>query len=94
MSLPEARELASLRHRTEHRFLSIQEYPATVQNTDTHSYMAISDFEDKALRILSIAREALIYLSLTMHREETLLTRSDDDGKLSVPLPSVPIEKL
>lgn len=64
--------MASLRNRIEHRFLSLQDYPATGQNTDTHSYITIADFEDKTLRILSMAREALIYLSLAMHREEAL----------------------
>ena len=36
MSLPDAQELASLRNRTEHRFLSLQDYAFAVENTGTH----------------------------------------------------------
>ncbi len=95
VALPDSQELANLRNRTEHRFLSLQDYPANVQDTETHAYKTIADFEDKAMRILSMAREALIYLSLAMHREEALRNPEDsDDSKLSVSIPSVPIERL
>lgn len=94
VALPDSKELASLRNRTEHRFLSLQDYPAAVQDTDTHSYITIADFEDKTLRLLFMAREALIYLSLAMHREEALRNQENDDSKLSVSIPSVPIERL
>jgi len=93
VALPDAQELASLRNRIEHRFLSLQEYAASVQDTDIHSYITISDFEDKTLRILSMAREALIYLSLAMHREEAIRNQTEDDEQLSVSVFSVPIER-
>jgi len=94
VALPDSQELANLRNRTEHRFLSLQDYPANVQDSVTHAYMTIADFADKTLRIMSMAREALIYLSLAMHREESLRHQNDDDSILSIPIPSVPIERL
>lgn len=78
VALPDAQELASLRNFTEHRFLSLQEYATSVQRTNIHSYITISDFEDKTLRILSMVREALIYLSLAMHREEAIRSQNED----------------
>lgn len=94
VSLPDSHELAKLRNLTEHRFLSLQIYPVSVQNTETHTYITTSDFEKKTLRILSMAREALIYLSLAMYREEELRSQNKDDQYLSFPMPSTPIEKM
>ncbi len=94
VSLPDADELAKLRNFIEHRFLSLQIYPANVQNTETHTYITISDFEKKTLRILSMAREAMIYLSLAMYREEELRDQNKDGEKLSFPMPSTPIERM
>lgn len=92
-SLPNSRELAKLRNRAEHRFLSLQEYDASAQNTDNLLYITASDFEDKVLQILSMVREALIYLSLAMHYEETLRNGNTNTRKLPVPFPSIPIER-
>jgi tetratricopeptide (TPR) repeat protein len=91
VALPEAKELAELRNRTEHRYLSLQESDAPVKNTDTHSYITIADFRLKTMRIMSMAREALVYLSLAMHREEEIRRKEDD--KLSLPIQAMPIER-
>ncbi|MDD3813577.1 MAG: LA2681 family HEPN domain-containing protein [Desulfocapsaceae bacterium] len=91
VSLPEAKELAGLRNRIEHRYLSLQECATPVKNTDTHSYITIDDFQLKTMRIMSMAREALIYLSLAMHREEEI--RHKESDKLSLPIQSMPIER-
>ncbi|MCK4706512.1 MAG: hypothetical protein KAT90_13615 [Gammaproteobacteria bacterium] len=93
VSLPDAQELASLRNRIEHRFLSLQNYASEVENTDTHSYITIADFEEKTLRIISMAREALIYLALAMYREEAIRDNDKDSDKLSVPIQSMPIKR-
>ncbi len=93
VSLPDAQELASLRNRTEHRYLSLQGYASAVENTDVHSYITIADFECKAMRIISMAREALIYLSLAMHQEEVTRNKDKNSDKLSVPILSTPIER-
>jgi len=91
VALPEAKELAGLRNRIEHRYLSLQEYVAPVKNTDTHSYITIDDFQLKTMRIMSMAREALVYLSLAMYREEDM--RHKESDKLSLPIQSMPIER-
>ncbi|PCJ30153.1 MAG: hypothetical protein COA90_10240 [Gammaproteobacteria bacterium] len=89
VALPEAKELAGLRNRTEHRYLSLQDYAASVKSTDIHLYITIDDFQQKTLRIIKMAREALVYLSLAMHREEEI--RDSEHDKLSLPIQSVPI---
>lgn len=70
-SEPDAADLAILRHQLEHRFLSLQTF-GTNENTETHRVIPIKEFEIKTLRLLKLAREALIYLSLAVHREEIL----------------------
>ena len=66
---PDAANLSVLRNQVEHRFLSFQ-FIATGQSTATHQFVSIDEFESKTLSLLRLAREALIYLSLAMHREE------------------------
>lgn len=90
VALPEAKDLADLRNRIEHRYLSLQDYKVTVNSTDIHSYISVDEFQLKALRIMSMAREALVYLSLAMHREEEI--KNIDDGKVAFPIQSSPIE--
>ena len=72
---PDAVKLSQLRNQAEHRFLSFQS-SVTEQSTDTHQFVSLLEFEGKALRLLKMAREALIYLSLSMHREEKLRERA------------------
>ncbi|MFT6584780.1 MAG: hypothetical protein ACJAVU_000877 [Cognaticolwellia sp.] len=91
VALPEAKELAGLRNRIEHRYVSLQDYAASINNTDIHSYISIDEFQLKTLRILSMAREALVYLSLAMHREEEI--RDIESKKVSFPMNSSPIER-
>ena len=68
---PDAANLARLRNQIEHRFLSLQHYPDG-ESDETHKLITVEDFQEKTLRMLKMAREALTYLSLAMHREETL----------------------
>lgn len=91
-SLPEAKALAQLRNNAEHRFLSVQSYTTQTEGNESHSYIALSQLEEKTLKILSMAREALIYLSLSMNREEDIREKSKDP-KLSVPIYAPPIER-
>jgi len=71
-SSPDAKDLSELRNKTEHRFLTI--YPSEVPgaSTDTHSFINRRVYEAKTLRILKMARAAIIYLSMAMYREEAL----------------------
>ncbi len=82
VSEPDAADLAGLRHQIEHRFLSIQHSPDG-EGTETHRLVSLGDFQDKILRLLKMAREALIYLSLAMHCEEALREEmSENNGKI------------
>ena len=78
VSEPDAADLAGLRNQAEHRFLSLQRSEKGV-STETHGLIAITDFQDKTLRLMKMAREALIYLSLAMHREENLRAELSTD---------------
>lgn len=90
-SLPEAKQLADLRNKAEHRFLSLQELPFNVESTDNHVYVTVDVFEQKVIRVLSMAREALIYLSLAMHTEESIRWADDDAEGLIFEVPSEPL---
>lgn len=88
---PDAQDLSDLRQQIEHRFLSFQEY-AINDSTDLHKFSPLSEFENKALRLLKMAREGLIYLSLAMHREEMVRDEGTDGGsKLNLPVSSRPM---
>ena len=78
VSEPDAADLAGLRNQTEHRFLSLQHSEDGASN-DTHRLISIADFQAKTLRLLKMVREAMIYLSLAMHREEIL--RAEASGE-------------
>ena len=91
-SEPDAGNLARLRQQIEHRFLSLEPYPQG-NPTETHRWITIDELQDKTLRLLKMAREALVYLSLAMHREEKLRNEdSDGDYRLVLPLESRPID--
>ena len=78
VSEPDAADLAVLRNQAEHRFLSLQRSERG-RSTDTHGLILITDFQGKTLRLLKMAREALIYLSLAIHREEGLRAELNTD---------------
>lgn len=91
VAAPDAVKLLQLRNLAEHRFLSFQSF-VTEQSTDAHQFISIDDFEGKALRLLKMARETLIYLSLAMHREEKLREQEKPDkGTVGIPVVSRPI---
>ena len=79
VSEPDAVDLAALRNQVEHRFLSLRKSEDGA-STDTHRLISIAGFEGRTLRLLKMAREALIYLSLAMHREETLRAEASQDA--------------
>lgn len=91
---PNALKLSQLRNLAEHRFLSFHPL-VTESGNDTHQVVSIEEFEDSALRLLKMAREALIYLSLAIHQEEGLRERSaTDKGTLGIPVVSQPFRSL
>lgn len=78
---PDARELSLIRNHLEHKYLKLHDDlwsgPQTNNDlisssfVDTLAYsMYRKDFEDRALRLIKMARAGLIYLSLAVHHEE------------------------
>lgn len=86
---PDAADLAQLRHQAEHRFLSFQEYEYG-EGTEIHRLIPIDDFEKKALRLLKLAREALIYVSLAMHAQEALREEAQEGNEKVLGMPIYP----
>ena len=78
VSEPDAANLAGLRNQIEHRFLSLQ-HSEDGGSTGTYRLILIADFQAKTLRLMKMAREALINLSLAIHREEALRTEGPRD---------------
>lgn len=86
---PDARALDEMRNRLEHRYLQVHESWAGGAGiarrkrgkTEPPRYSVLrEDLEDKTLRMLKLARAALIYLSLAVHREETLRGKRKPKG--------------
>lgn len=73
---PEARALADLRNHLEHKYVKVhesfmQDFGGSDLFKDTHAYsITCFDLERKSLRLLQLARSAMVYLSLAMHYEE------------------------
>jgi len=59
-----------------------EEKAATLMWTDHISYsIQRQDFEAKTLRVLKLARAGLVYLSLSMHREECRRAKGKCDAR-------------
>ena len=86
VSEPDAANLAMLRQQIEHRFLSFQDYQ-NGEGTETHRLISIGEFQRKALRLLKLAREALIYVSLAMHREEAIRREASQSNRENLEVP-------
>lgn len=74
---PDARGLAELRNHLEHKYLKVHRYRAptpsaisTLPFDDFAHSISLADLETRTLRLLKLARAALIYLALGVHREE------------------------
>ncbi|MBY6196237.1 LA2681 family HEPN domain-containing protein [Vibrio hangzhouensis] len=81
---PDAKELHYIRKMAEHRYLGIQEYATSEEDSEYLKYITVDDLEGKALKMLRLSREALIYLSLAMHVEEL---RREDERKEGIVMP-------
>lgn len=84
---PDAQELHLVRNCLEHRFFKIVWDRIESEETSMHhdrlsEQMTLDEFQGKALRVLTMARSAIMYLCLAMHRAEE--QRKDDDDTLSV----------
>ncbi len=80
---PDARELHDIRNALEHRFLQVNEgwarpFMRSTSSSESLGFSIDSDLlEAKALRVIKIARSALIQLSLAIGVEERVRTQSD-----------------
>lgn len=87
----DASDLASIRNHLEHRYLKVHDRDPIYSSPFPSVYddrLALSverhELEARALRILKLARAALIHLCLAMHREEHI--RAKDDKGFTVPM--------
>jgi hypothetical protein len=97
---PDAQELNDIRNHLEHKYLKIHEdlWPGPPAHDDEISRaladtLAFSiyrqDFKEKTLRLIKMARAALIYLSLAIHSEER--KRAKERGR-DVFIPGMPMD--
>jgi hypothetical protein len=92
---PEAQALYAIRNSLQHRYLKVHEIlvPHAKSGrqpdlwTDRLGYsVQREDFERKTLRLFKLARAAIIYLSLGMHREEKRRRKGDSSKIMPMPL--------
>lgn len=73
---PDAHALAEIRNHLEHKYMQLHEGWGVAAEGIEHNtggvvhHLSRDEFETKTLRVLKLARAALIYLSLAVHREE------------------------
>jgi hypothetical protein len=87
---PEAQKLNIIRNHIEHKYFKLHtEYIFNDQSSmspwlsDKLAYsMFVVEFEELALRLIKLARGALIYLSLAVHQEELYRSKKEDRGKI------------
>jgi len=95
---PEAQNLAEIRNHIEHKYIKIHEKLWSGQPdssdeiglalSDTLAYSLYRDeFANKVLKMLRLARVALVYLSLGIHIEERKKTAERDQKKIVAPMP-------
>jgi tetratricopeptide (TPR) repeat protein len=91
---PDGQMLDDIRNALEHRFLSLHEHLTEGKNSGAHFKVTVAAFEEKTLRILKLARAALIYLSLAVRREESLRSERsfDDPDKLIATVKGIPLK--
>lgn len=89
---PDARDLAHLRNYLEHKYCQIHEQWCTPVVDSDHAetehvglHIGRNDFEAKALRLMGLARAAIIYLCLAVHREESLRKKGSEIA-ISMPM--------
>jgi tetratricopeptide (TPR) repeat protein len=94
---PEAQEIRDIRNCLEHRYLKLHEDlwrgpaerddPLSRGMTDTLAKSLYLDaFEKKTLKLLRLARAALIYLSLGVHTEERIWAAEREGEGIAVPM--------
>lgn len=97
---PDARALLDLRNHLEHKYVKVHSVMVDssygtgselFKDTLAHS-VSQPDLEARALRVLHLARSALIYLSLGVHREEARRREREPPDKLIMPMSLAPLQ--
>jgi hypothetical protein len=89
---PEAQKLDKIRNHLEHKYFKLHtEYMYEYQSRDSEGFadklaysMFIVEFEETTLKLIRLARAALIYLSLAVHSEELYRYETRDHSKILV----------
>lgn len=95
---PDGRELNTIRNHLEHKYLKLHDdyWPGPDEAragilgglSDTLAFsLHARDFEKRALKLLKMARAALIYLSLSVHEEERRRRSEMDENAIILPMP-------
>ncbi len=82
---PDAADLNTIRNHLEHKYLHLhlEWAPSAASRSSANELgyaLSRADFQAKTLRVLQLSRAALIYLSLAVHREETMRHGSKSDS--------------
>src|SRR5206468_211713 len=99
---PDAQELDSIRNHAEHKYLKLHDMlwcgPTSggkpfSDRPDTLAFsMHRSSFTGKTLRLMKLARAALIYLSLAIHSEEKMREKMRPTKGIVLPMPIDKVE--
>jgi hypothetical protein len=94
---PDAREIHAIRNHLEHKYLKVHQmligHPEDPESplawiVDDLAYsIAQAEFNAKGLRVLKLARAALMYLSLGMRSEEKRRASQKEDGSFVASMP-------
>lgn len=92
---PDAQELHVVRNALEHRFFKIVWSRSECDETSMHhdrlsEQMTFDEFQSKALRVLTMARSAIMYLCLAMHRAEVQRAEEDKAQSMSFGVNHIP----
>jgi hypothetical protein len=92
---PDARDVAIIRNHLEHRYLKVHDRDPIFSSSAPGVYpdrLAFSverhDLEAKALRVLKLARAAMIQLCLSVHREEAIRAKDENGFAMPMTLPA------
>lgn len=82
---PDAKDLDIIRNKLEHKFISV--YDSAFVGNSVDDGLTDDELFNKTLKLLKLARGALIYLSLSIHKEEQIKDISRDKFALPINIP-------
>ncbi|MBA0233261.1 hypothetical protein D7Y50_03750 [Stenotrophomonas maltophilia] len=92
---PDAQELHVVRNALEHRFFKIVWSRSECDEASMHhdrlsEQMTLDEFQGKAKRVLTMARSAIVYLCLAMHRAEVQCVEKNSARSVSFEVDHIP----